>query len=40
MQEPNDSSKIEYDPIDPEEVIIKLKEILVYLQKIKQEGKI
>ena len=35
-----DSPKIEYDKIDPEEILIKLKEIIAYLQKIKQEGKL
>lgn len=35
-----ESVKISYDKIDPEEIIIKLKEIIAYLQKKKQEGEI
>ena len=30
----------EYDQIDPEEIIIKLKEVLAFIQKKKLEGKI
>jgi hypothetical protein len=36
----NESIKISYDKIDPEEIIIKLKQIIAYLQKIKQGGRI
>jgi hypothetical protein len=36
----SDSSKIEYDKIDPEEILIKLKEVLAFIQKKKQEGKL
>ena len=32
--------KPEYDKIDPEEIIIKLKEVLAFIQKKKQEGKL
>ena len=35
-----ESSKIEYDQIDPEEIIIKLKEVLAFIQKKKSEGRI
>ena len=31
---------IEYDKVDPEEIIIKLKEILAFIQKKKLESKI
>ena len=34
------SSELEYEQIDPEEIIIKLKEVLAFIQKKKQEGKI
>ena len=35
-----ESAKLDYDKIDPEEIIIKLKEVLAFIQKKKQEGKI
>ena len=31
---------IEYDMVDPEELLIKLKEILAFIQKKKQEGRL
>jgi hypothetical protein len=33
-------SRVSYDRVDPEEIILKLKEILAYLQKRKQEEKL
>jgi hypothetical protein len=33
-------SRVSYDMVDPEEIILKLKEILAYLQKRKQEEKL
>lgn len=35
-----ESPKIEYDRLNPEEIIIKLKEVLAFIQKKKREGKI
>ena len=35
----NESIKL-YDQVDPEEIIQKLKELLAYLQKMKQDGKL
>jgi len=35
-----ESPQQSYDKIDPEEIIIKLKEILAFIQKKKQEGKL
>jgi hypothetical protein len=32
--------KSDYDKVDPEEIIIKLKEVLAFIQKKKQEGKL
>lgn len=29
-----------YDKVDPEKIIQRLKELLIYLQKMKQEGRI
>jgi len=40
MQTPNNSPEIEYDKVDPEEIIIKLREVLAFIQKKKQEGKL
>lgn len=40
MLESDTSQKISYDKIDPEEIIIKLKEILAFFQRKKIEGKI
>ena len=40
MMVSSESPKIDYDKIDPEEILIKLKEILAFIQKKKQEGKI
>jgi hypothetical protein len=36
----NKTFEIEYDKVDPEEIIIKLREVLAFIQKKKQEGKI
>lgn len=35
-----ESPKLDYDRIDPEEILIKLKEVLAFIQKKKQEGKL
>ena len=35
-----ENSVIEYDKVDPEEIILKLKEILAFIQAKKREGKI
>ena len=32
--------KSDYDKVDPEEIIIKLEEVLAFIQKKKQEGKL
>jgi hypothetical protein len=32
--------QIEYDKVDPELILIKLKEVLEFVKKLKQEGKI
>ena len=40
MQTPINSSEMVYDQVDPEEIIIKLKEVLAFIQKKKQEGKL
>jgi len=40
MQTSNNSPEIEYDKVDPEEIIIKLREVLAFIQKKKQEGKL
>lgn len=37
MEEPKE---IRYDKVDPEEIIIKLKEVLAFIQNKKKEGKI
>ena len=39
MLEVDNSQKISYDKIDPEEIIIKLKEILAFLQRKQLESK-
>ena len=40
MQTLNNPPEVEYDKVDPEEIIIKLREVLAFIQKKKQEGKI
>lgn len=40
MIESKQDSMLEYDQVDPELIIIKLKEILTFIQKKKQEGKL
>ena len=40
MLDSPENSVIEYDKVDPEEIIIKLKEVLAFIQKKKLEGKI
>ena len=34
------TQEIRYDKIDPEEIVIKLKEVLTFIQSKKKEGKI
>ena len=36
----NKTSEIEYDKVDPELILLKLKEVLEFIKKLKQEGKI
>jgi hypothetical protein len=36
----NESTEIEYDKVDPEFILIKLKEVLDFIRKLKKEGKI
>lgn len=34
------SPEIGYDRVDPEEIIIRLKELIAYFQRLKKEGRI
>jgi hypothetical protein len=34
------SPEIDYDKVDPELILIKLKEVLEFIRKLKREGKI
>lgn len=40
MQTPNNLPEVGYDKVDTEEILIKLREVLAFIQKKKQEGKI
>jgi len=40
MIDENKTSEFGYDKVDPELILIKLKEVLEFIKKLKKEGKI